>query len=114
MKFITFPLTGFVLSASMALANSGHEQHAALLRVDPALYTEAELIRLDDAMRENDTVTIAFLKGRAEGASVAQAAFVQASSDHQGKDMLAKIAGVNPGDYTLAELTAMTSTQSDD
>lgn len=104
MKIFTFPLTGLVLSASMAMANPGHDQHAALLGVDPALYTEAELIELGEAIRENDSSRIAFVKSRAEGVSASRGAADYAPSSHQGKDMLARIAGVNPELYTEAEL----------
>ena len=104
MKIFTLPLTGLVLSASMAMANPGHDQHAALLGVDPALYTEAELIELGVAIRENDSSGIAFVKSRAEGVSASRGAVDYAPNSHQGKDMLARIAGVNPELYTVAEL----------
>ena len=101
---LTFAVLSLAAAAAAlpASANVGKDQFAATLGVNPDLYTMSELIRLDDALGENDLTTArAILDGdiRPNGSDVpvVNAATVQ----------LAASLGVDPADHTPAELARM-------
>jgi hypothetical protein len=86
---------------SAPAATPGAAQLAASLGVDAGQYSLNELIRLEEAQRENDDETTAFIlsgQNRVESGNPAQNA---------GAQQLAALLGVNAADYTLAELTAL-------
>jgi hypothetical protein len=99
----------FVLShANRAEANGpevvtpGEKQIAASLGVDPADYTLAELTMMSAARSEGDDAGQDFVMSHASRAEANPAEVVTA-----GEVQLAASLGVDPADYTLAELTAM-------
>jgi hypothetical protein len=92
-------LAALALSTGIASANPGHDQHAATLGVDPAVFTEAELALLGDAVSEGDMVMVAFLKSKAGAGMV--------GSDTVGHAQHAAIVGVDPAAFTEAEVTEL-------
>lgn len=85
----------------------GLEQLARSAGVQPGQYTQAELIGLIDAQKDKDAVRIDYWLSHANRATP------DANPANPGKVQLARILGVNPGDYTMAELTLMQSSISD-
>ena len=97
-------LTSALLIALSAPAFAdGKAQLAGPLGVNPADYTPAQLIRLETAVRENDTQEIAFVKAQAEGKIVSTQGTIS-----PGLAMQAAILGVDPAKYTASQLAVMT------
>ncbi len=67
--------------------------------------TPVELQQLLDAQRENAPATVAYILGKAGAAGSVTVA--NAGGAHEGKAMLAALAGVNPDGYSLADLVAL-------
>lgn len=105
--FIMGQSKGTVSRSTMGESTSvGATQLALAVGVEPGRFTNAELIRLARAQRDNETDEVAFIlsgKNRVEASAGVSA----------GKAQLAASIGVNPQDYTLTELTRLTSTSSD-
>lgn len=105
--FIMGQSKGTVSRSTMGESTSvGAAQLALAAGVEPGRFTNAELIRLTRAQRDNETDEVAFIlsgKNRVEASAGVSA----------GKAQLAASIGVNPQDYTLTELTRLTSTSSD-
>lgn len=103
---LNFYLSGANRTEGKAAAES-LAQLAAAAGVSGGEYSVAELSQLVEARRENDAQAIAFIVNRA--AKPAAAAEVVTPGEAQ----LAAAIGVDPAQYTLAELVAM-QPQSDD
>lgn len=84
----------------------GLEQLARAAGVQPGQYTQAELIGIIDARKANDDRALNYWLTQANRVA-------PNSADNPGKIQLAKILGVNPDDYTLADLVLMQSSISD-
>lgn len=97
---------GYFLSGSNREATTGNgigwAQYAASLGVEPGEYTPAELQRLDRALAENDAEEIRFILSGAARTAPNPAEVVT-----PGEAQLAALIGVDPADYTLAELVAL-------
>ena len=107
-RFILSQGTSDVTRSDMGGVTPGAAQIAASLGVQPGTLSLNELIRLDAALAENDEHTADYIRAGQPGPSSASAA------DNAGAAQLAAILGVNPADYTLAELVQMRAEQMDD
>lgn len=94
---------GAALAVTLALpAVANDAQLAASLGVEPGAYTTAELIQLSNAMSDDNAIAIRhILQDGPETVST------QNRSANGGNAQLAAYLGVNPADYTTAELAAM-------
>lgn len=109
MQKMTLAAALFALTAGVAQAqtNPGVAQLAGLAGVSADGFTQAQLIQLIEAQRDGDTDTVNFILSQ-RGADVGRADTAGFGSS-AGKAQLAAQAGVNPDDYSLAELIALTS-----
>lgn len=81
---------------------SSDAQLAATAGVEPGVYTTNELKRLIEAKRNNDTQTINFILSGESRADANPASVVT-----PGQAQMAAVLGVDPSNYTLAELSAL-------
>ncbi len=88
--------------------SAGDEQLSRIAGVEPGLYSTSELIRLIDAQRDNDGEQVKFITSGTSRQSEDSASVVS-----PGKAQLAALLGLNPGAYTLAELTALSADATD-
>lgn len=79
--------------------SAGVAQLAAIEGVNASDYSVSQLIRLSDAQRANDLVLVAQIKAENNDSPYAGVS--------AGRAQIAANLGVNPADYTLAELVAM-------
>lgn len=86
---------------------AGLDQLAQAAGVQPGQYTQAELVGIIEARKENDAVQLNFWLTHANRATP------DANPSNPGKVQLAKTLGVNPDDYTMADLVLMQSSISD-
>ena len=86
---------------------AGLEQLAHAAGVQPGQYTQAELVGLIEAQKENDSVRIQYWLTHANRATP------DANPANPGKVQLAKTLGVNPDDYSMSDLVLMQSSISD-
>lgn len=84
----------------------GLEQLARAAGVQPGQYTQAELVGLIEAQKENDAVRVEYWLSHANRNT-------PDTASNPGKIQLAKTLGVNPDDYSLSELVLMQSSISD-
>ncbi|MCR8724030.1 hypothetical protein [Frigidibacter sp. ROC022] len=99
-RFILASPGGYLSSTDSATVSPGEAQLALSLGVEPGAYSLADLTRLEQARQDNDAETErAILTGEVHN-PVSEAVT-------PAKEQLAATVGVNPADYTLAELTAM-------
>lgn len=103
---LNFYLSGANRAQSEASAES-LAQLAASAGVSGGDYTAAELIALTEARRDNEANTVAFIVNRAAKAAL------PAEAVTPGEAQLAAAIGVDPAQYTLAELVAL-QPQADD
>lgn len=112
-----FFLTGVAIVATAVLTapvrasetvSSGHAQLAARAQVDAGDYTTAEIVAILTARDEGDTTGEAFTLSHANRAE-ASAAGVSTAGEKQ----IAGSLGVDPADYTLAELAAMNAARTE-
>lgn len=82
--------------------SGGAEQLARLVGVTPGAYSVSEMIRLQAAIGENDARTIAFILGGSNGGNTGN----DIGEVTPGKAQLAASLGLDPADYTTAELAA--------
>lgn len=101
-------LTAGVVSAQTV--NPGVAQLAASVGVSATSFTPAQLIRLEQAQRENDQHAIDFILSQANG-SVSRSD--KGASLSAGDVQLSRIAGVEPGLYTTSELVRLIDAQRD-
>jgi hypothetical protein len=97
--------------ASAQSVNPGVAQLAASVGVSATAFTPAQMIRLEQAQRENDQQTIDFILSQANGA-VSRSD--KGASVSAGDVQLARIAGVEPGLYSTAELSRLIDAQRND
>lgn len=97
--------------AAFAQTNPGVAQLAGIAGVSPEGFTQAQLIQLIEAQRDGDMDTVDFILSQ-RGAEVGRGD-AAAFDGNAGKAQLAAQAGVNPDDYTLAQLIALTSATTD-
>ncbi|NEX47684.1 hypothetical protein [Pseudotabrizicola algicola] len=102
MRTLMISAAALALTAGIAAANPGVAQLAAIAGVSPNAFTQAQLIQLIEAQRDNDDITVDFILSQAAGADVTRSDMgtVSASGDAQ----LAASAGVEPGRFTANEL----------
>ncbi|MFE3838326.1 hypothetical protein [Pseudogemmobacter sonorensis] len=100
-NFILSQAGGATASAG-ASTSAGNVQRALALGVEPGRFTAAELSQLEVARRNGDTEVVKFILSGDNRKPAAEAGVVTA-----GKAQLAASLGVNPADYTLAELTRL-------
>lgn len=99
---VQYYLSGANRTSAAGNDSSGAVQLALTAGVEPGAYSVPELIQIIDAKRENDTELLNFIlsganrQGEREGVS-------------PGKAQLAASLGLNPADYTLAELAVLTA-----
>ncbi|MEF3048622.1 hypothetical protein [Pseudotabrizicola sp. L79] len=106
-NFILSQQSSGVSRSDMGGTSAGAAQLANSLGVEPGRYTLDELLRLDRAMRDDDTATISFIvSGEARKHS-------SVSGSTAGGQQLAAALGVNAADYSLAELTSLYAAQID-
>lgn len=86
--------------AGTAMAGSGAAQMAAALGVPAGAYSTIQLIQLQDARRQGDAFTAAFILGQSK-ASVSRSTM---SGVTQGAEQLARLVGVAPGAYSANDL----------
>ena len=103
MKRTVLAATLAAVVAVPALADAGKDQFAATLGVDGNLYTMSELIRLDEAISENDQTTIRWIEEGGLKASAPEDPAAVSPSEAQ----LAASLGLDPAQYTSAELAAL-------
>lgn len=99
---VQYYLSGANRTSAAGNDSAGAVQLALTAGVEPGAYSVPELIQIIDAKRENDTELLNFIlsganrQGEREGVS-------------PGKAQLAASLGLNPADYTLAELAVLTA-----
>ena len=91
------------LVAAPAIADPGKDQFAGALGVDGDLYTMSELIRLENAISENDQTTVRWILDGGLKASAPEDPARVTPSEAQ----LAASLGLDPAQYTSAELSAL-------
>ena len=91
-----------VLSTQSIGVSAGHAQLARSLGVEPGTHSLAELTRLKTAMEEDDRQRIDLIT---EGGD--EVVSTQSVGTSAGKAQLAASLGVNPEDYTTAQLAKM-------
>jgi hypothetical protein len=97
-------------SASFAQSiNPGVVQLAHEAGVNPAAYTQAQIVDLIDAQRDNDPEKVAFILSQSN--QTGGATLSSSSQPSQGLVQLAKLAGVQPGAYTQDELIRLRQAQ---
>jgi hypothetical protein len=101
-NFILSERNGVSASTMGSVANAGTAQLAAGLGVNPAEYTTDELYRAVNAQRANDDQLLSFILSGGDRATADSSA-----ADTPAKAQLAADLGVNPSDYSLAQLTLM-------
>ena len=92
-------------TAGIASAQSNDAQLAALLNVNGAEFTTAELNNINEARRDGDVAKANYFLNHENRAEVA--------GNGHGKAQLAAQLGVNASDYTLAELVTVDSARRD-
>ena len=86
----------------------GHQQLAASIDVDPNDFSTAEIVAIRAAIEDDDATRARFLMN---GDAVVSTRSFGFSAGHE---QIARSLGVNPADYTLAELTEMKADSYDD
>lgn len=111
MRTLMISAAALALTAGIAAANPGVDQLAATAGVAPGALTQAQLIQLVEAQRENDTFTVDFILSQAGGSAVTRSDMGAdtASNDAQ----LAAAAGVEPGRFTTSELQLLVEAKRD-
>ena len=84
------------------VGSSGAEQLARLVGVTPGAYSTSEMIRLQEAINENDRAAIAFILGGSDGGNTGSDIGIVTP----GKAQLAASLGLDPAAHTTAELVA--------
>lgn len=102
MRTLVISVAAVALSAGFALANPGADQLAKQAGVPANAYTQAQLIELLQAQRDNDDVRIAFIMSQAGQNSVSRSDMGAGAVSNDAQ--LAASAGVAPGLYTADEL----------
>lgn len=93
--------------SDMGGVTPGAAQLAATVGVEPGALPLNDLVRLDAALADDEDETAAFIRAGQPGVSTGTAV------GNPGAEQLAAILGVNPSDYTLAQLVAMSEDHTD-
>lgn len=113
MRINTFAASvAFAVMASAGFAqsiNPGVAQLAAQAGVNPANYSQAQIVELINAQRDNDSTTVNAILAQGKSGVTASAA----SQPSTGNVQLARLAGVAPGQYTDAELSQLVDARRD-
>lgn len=111
MRTLMISAAALALTAGIAAANPGVDQLAAQAGVSANDFTQAQLIQLLDAQRDNDAERVNFILSQAgTGAAVRGGTGTGvASVDAQ----LAAAAGVEPGRFTINELQLLVEAKRD-
>lgn len=111
MRTFMISAAALALSAGIAAANPGLDQLAAQAGVSANDYTQAQLIQLLDAQRDNDAERVRFIMSQAGNGAVVRSDMGagSASTDAQ----LAAAAGVEPGRFTINELQLLIEAKRD-
>ena len=111
MRINTFATSvAFAVMASAGFAqsiNPGVAQLAAQAGVNPANYSQAQIVELINARRDNDSTTVDAILAQGKSGITASTA----SQAPVGNVQLARLAGVAPGQYSAAELTQLIDAQ---
>ena len=102
-RIIFTAAAAFAVLAAPAFADPGKDQYAAILGVDGDLFTMSELIRLDDAISANNQTEVRWILDGGLKASAPEDPASVTPSEAQ----LAASLGLDPAQYTTAELTAL-------
>ncbi|MDO8884872.1 hypothetical protein [Pseudotabrizicola sp.] len=102
MRTLMISAAAVALSAGFAFASPGIDQLANQAGVSPNGYTQAQLIELLQAQRENDDARVRFIMSQAARTDVSRSAMGGATVSNDAQ--LAAAAGVAPGLYTTNEL----------
>lgn len=86
-----------------SVGSDGAEQLARLVGVTPGAYSVSEMIRLQEAINENDRAAVAFILGGSDGGDTASDIGIVTP----GKAQLAASLGLYPAAHTTAELVAL-------
>lgn len=96
-----FTATALVLAVPAFAQSAGEAQLARSVGVEPGTYSVSQLIRLDEAQRENDAERIRYIKANPQG-------FVVSSQGSDvvtdGEAQFARALGVEPGRLSVNEL----------
>ena len=109
----TLLAAALAVSAVPALADgipAGEIQQARLLGVEPGVYTAAQLVRLDQAVSENDAETVRFILASPGGETVSSQG---AASVAAGEAQFARILGVEPGALSASDLVRLETAYSE-
>lgn len=88
-------------------SNSGSEMLAKLARVTPGKYTNNEMLRIDEARRAGDARLVAYYLNHENREGWSQA------DNAAAKAQLAGSLGLDPAQYTLAELVTIQARDAD-
>jgi hypothetical protein len=88
--------------SGVAFASTGAEQLARLVGVTPGAYSVNEMIRLQDAINEGDSHTIAFILGGSNSGTTGN----DIGTVTPAKAQLAASLGLDPAAHTTADLVA--------
>lgn len=111
MRTLMISAAALALSAGLAAANPGIAQLAASAGVSPEGFTQAQLIQLIDAQRDNDQERINFILSQVGQGAVTRSDMGAGSVSQDAQ--LAAAAGVAPGLYTANELQLLIEAKRD-
>jgi hypothetical protein len=95
-------------TAQAQSVSSGDAQLAAIAGVEAGALSTADLVNLINARNENDQTTVDFILSKAGIVGVSRAAtFDGVTASGTGWDMVARANGLQPGQYTPAELAQL-------
>ncbi|MGJ8584093.1 MAG: hypothetical protein ACSHXD_08385 [Marinosulfonomonas sp.] len=104
-SFIKAKANGNVISTQNSVS-AGQAQLAASVGVEPGSLTQAEMIRLDQALREGDATKANYIIDQANGDSISSQSGISA-----GDAQLAALVGVEPGSLTRAQMIRLDQAQ---
>lgn len=90
-------------SSDIGSVNAGAAQIAAQLGVSASAYSLSDLVRLQNAVRDNDSQTVQFILNGSNNGNVSG----DVGTVNPGKTQLAAALGVNAADYSTADLASM-------
>lgn len=99
---VQYFLSGANRASAVGNDSAGAVQLALTAGVEPGVYSVPELIQIIEAKRENDAERLNFILSGANREG-------ERAGVSPGKAQLAASLGLNPADYTLAELVLLTS-----
>lgn len=108
-KTSTVALTVMLMagSAFAQSVSSGDAQLASIAGVQPGIYSATQLTQLIEARRDGDQQTVDFILSQSGGDVTRAFNSDSGPAVGPGWDMMARANGVEPGQFTAAELGAM-------